>query len=117
MDEQIRIALKKIFRDEQLSEDVPALIIYSRDLNPIGTIFTQQGRLMTMPDVVVWPEDIEQIRDLVRLANEYKIPLIPYGSGSGVCGGANPVGRGIIVDMKKMARIRRLDAYSLTART
>ena len=113
MDEQIRIALKKIFRDEQFSEDVAALIIYSRDLNPIGTIFTQQGRLMTMPDAVVWPEDIEQIRDLVRIANEYKIPLIPYGSGSGVCGGANPVGRGIIVDMKKMARIRRLDAYSL----
>ncbi len=115
MDEQIKIALKKIFRDDQFSEDVPALIIYSRDLNPVGALFTQQGSLMTKPDVIVWPEGVEQIQKLVRLANDHRVPLIPYGSGSGVCGGANPVGRGIIVDMKKMARIRRLDAYSLTA--
>ncbi len=115
MDGRLRASLGKIFRDEQISEEVSALIIYSRDLNPIGTIFTQQGRLMTKPDAVVWPDEIGQIQELVKLANTYTIPLIPYGSGSGVCGGANPVGRGIIVDMKKMARIRKLDTYSLTA--
>ena len=114
MDEQIKNALRAIFGPEQFSDDVPALIIYSRDLNPVGTIFTQQGRSLPRPDAIVWPETIEQVQRLVGLANEHKIPLIPYGSGSGVCGGANPAGRGIIVDMKKMGRVRNLDPYSLT---
>ncbi len=115
MDEHIKQVLKEIFTGRAYSEDVSALIIYSRDLNPIGTIFTQQGKILPKPDAIVWPETIGQIQKLVLFANEYSVPLIPYGSGSGVCGGANPVGGGIIVDMKKMNRIRRLDAYSLTA--
>jgi len=115
MEDKYNNELKKIFRADQLTNDVSALIVYSRDLNPLGTIFMQEGKTMPMPDIVVWPETIEQIQKLVVFANEHKVPLIPYGSGSGVCGGANPVGGGIIVDMKRMNRIRHIDPYSLVA--
>lgn len=115
MDEIIKVELKKIFTDDQITQDISSLIVYSRDLNTVGSIFTQQGKLMRKPDAIVWPETIEQIQRLVLLANKYKLPLIPYGSGSGVCGGANPVGGGIIVDMKKMNKIKRLDNISLVA--
>jgi len=115
MELQIKNAVRGIFDAGQFSDDTPELIIYSRDLNPVGALFTQQGKLLPQPDAIVWPECVEQIQKLVKLANEYKIPLIPYGSGSGVCGGANPTGRGIVVDMKKMNRIRKIDSYSLTA--
>ena len=42
---------------------------------------------------------------LVRLAEEHRVPLIPWGGGSGVCGGTLALSGGIIVDVKRMQRV------------
>jgi D-lactate dehydrogenase (cytochrome) len=44
-----------------------------------------------MPDAVVFPENVFQISTLLKFCNESKIPIIPYGFGSGFEGGINPV--------------------------
>lgn len=31
------------------------------------------------PDIVVYPIDIEEIQKIVKLCNEYKVPIIPFG--------------------------------------
>jgi alkyldihydroxyacetonephosphate synthase len=46
-----------------------------------------------------------------------KIPVIPYGGGSGVCGGTVPIKGGIIVDLKKMNKILEIDEKSLTVKS
>lgn len=43
------------------------------------------------PDAVVYPENVEQISKLVVLCNKNKIPVIPYGAGSGFEGGINAI--------------------------
>ena len=42
-----------------------------------------------VPDVVVFPENISQISNLLKFCNENKIPIIPFGVGSGFEGGIN----------------------------
>lgn len=42
-----------------------------------------------MPDAVVFPETVEQISKLMVLCNRYKVPVIPFGAGSGLEGGVN----------------------------
>ena len=36
-----------------------------------------------MPDAVVYPENAEQISKLMKYCNRNKIPVIPFGAGSG----------------------------------
>jgi FAD/FMN-containing dehydrogenase len=43
------------------------------------------------PDAVVYPETAEQISKLLQLCNTNRIPVIPFGAGSGFEGGVNAV--------------------------
>ena len=58
-----------------------------------------------MPDVVVKPESAQQIADIVKLANEKKIPVTPRGAGSGLSGGAVPLYGGILLSVERMNHI------------
>jgi glycolate oxidase len=58
------------------------------------------------PDVVVQPQNKEQVQKIVVLANKNKIPLVPRGGGSGLCGMAVPIDGGVVVDMQRMNKIR-----------
>jgi alkyldihydroxyacetonephosphate synthase len=100
------------------SENVTAAevdkICYSRDAWPLRLI--RLGRLVldSKPDLVVWPQTVEHIQQIVRLANQERIPLIPVSGAGGVAGGTLPVMGGILIDLKKMNRILTLDEDSLT---
>lgn len=58
------------------------------------------------PDVVVQPQNVKQVQQIVQLANRHKVPLIPRGAGSGLCGAAVPIDAGIVVDMQRMNKVR-----------
>jgi len=55
--------------------------------------------------IVVKPENVLQVQEIVRYANSNKIPVIARGSGSGMSGQAVPINGGIVLDMKKMDKI------------
>ncbi len=57
------------------------------------------------PDAAVWPETTEQVSQIVKFANEHKIPVVPRGAGTSLSGGAVPVRGGIIIDLSRMNRI------------
>jgi glycolate oxidase len=57
------------------------------------------------PDAAVWPESTEQVAEIVRFANEHKIPVVPRGAGTSLSGGVIPIRGGIIVDLSRMNRI------------
>lgn len=61
---------------------------------------------MELPLLVVEPASIEQVSDLVRLANEIKFAIIPRGGGSGMTGGAIPARkRTVIVNMTRLTKV------------
>ena len=41
------------------------------------------------PAVVVWPTSTEQVSDVVRVCSELDVPMVPFGSGTGLEGGVN----------------------------
>ncbi|MDZ7262252.1 MAG: FAD-binding protein, partial [candidate division KSB1 bacterium] len=49
-----------------------------------------------LPDVVVEPIETRQISELMKLATEYRVPVIPRGSGTGLTGGALAIYGGVI---------------------
>lgn len=57
------------------------------------------------PQVVAFAESVEQVSGVARLCNEYKVPLIPFGSGTGLEGGINAIKGGVCLDVMKMDKI------------
>ncbi len=112
--QDIKEKLIEIVGDGNVSIDKIDLLAYSRDSTLITLNWTIQGINAGLPDFVVLPENTVQISEILRLANNEKIPVIPYGEGSGVVGGAIPIYGGIIVDMKKFNKILEINDMDLT---
>ena len=101
-------------RGVQVSCDPPDLWAMSRDCWPRSLLWTKAGLTPHPPDVVAWPADAEEVAAVIRFAAERQIALVPFGAGSGVCGGVVPVRGGIALDLKKITGPLRID---LPART
>lgn len=43
------------------------------------------------PDAVVWPQDVEQLQEMVALCHRHRVPMVPFGTGTGLEGGVNAV--------------------------
>jgi glycolate oxidase len=68
-----------------------------------------------IPDIVLIPHSTQHVSDVLRFANENKIPVYPRGAGSGLTGGAVPVQGGIVLDFTQMNRILEIIPEDLTA--
>lgn len=66
------------------------------------------------PDAVLFAESTEDVAALVRLAGEYRVPVIPFGVGSSLEGHLLAVQGGVSVDMTRMNRVLAVDADDLT---
>jgi len=69
-----------------------------------------------LPDAVVEPETTEEVAEVVRIAGRYKLPLVPFGAGSGLEGAAIPVHGGISLDTIRMNRILEIREADMIAR-
>ncbi len=99
--------LEVIFGARRVSMRTVDLETYSRDMWPRLLLAHRDGiPTAQRPHAVVWPEHIREIVAVVKLAREYGLPIVPYGGGSGVCGGAVPIRGGITVDTKRMQQLR-----------
>jgi len=106
--------LKEIVGENNVSTKEIDLLAYTKDSTLLAFNWTIQGQIAGLPDFITWPETIEQISEILKFANQYKIPVIPYGEGSGVVGGAIPIYGGIIIDMKKFNKIIEINDKNLT---
>ena len=57
------------------------------------------------PDVVCFPENREDVQAILKIARQYKVPVTPFGAGSGLEGQAIPIQKGISVSFRNMNRV------------
>jgi FAD/FMN-containing dehydrogenase len=86
-----------------VSTDPEDLYIYSFDMTE-----EPQGN----PSSIVMPKTPEEIRNLLLLANEEKLPVIPYVSGANIGGLTTTHRGGMVVDLKRMRQIVKFDEIS-----
>lgn len=72
-------------------------------------------KLVYMPEVVVKPNSPEEISEILKLSNQYNIPVTPRGAGTGLSGGALPVFGGVLLSMEKFNKILEIDERNLQA--
>ncbi|ESO82875.1 hypothetical protein LOTGIDRAFT_229861 [Lottia gigantea] len=57
------------------------------------------------PELVVFAENVEHVSHVAKLCNNNNIPLIPFGTGTGLEGGINAIKGGVCLDLNKMNNI------------
>ena len=87
---------------------------YSTDVYWVPRMWLDRLQRPSLPDFVVHPESAAEVSKILKVANRFRLPVIPYGGGSGSQGGTVPLLGGITLDLKKMNRIIRIDEKSLT---
>ena len=66
------------------------------------------------PSAVVFAESTRDVADALALANQYDVPVIPYGAGSSLEGHLLAVQGGISIDVGRMNRVLSINADDLT---
>lgn len=104
--EAAKIKLIAILGESYYKDDRQTLVTHSYDGTPM---------LQSLPDAVIYPENTQQISEIMKVLSEYRIPLISRGSGTNLCGGTVPVHGGVVMVMHRMNRILEVDQENLTA--
>ena len=108
-------SLARIVGPQNVLQDPYDLDRYSADaLNPFRA-FGAEDAFDRLADAVVRPGSTEEVSQVVALANQQGIPLVPYGSGTGVMGAALPVRGGITIELKRLNRILSINQLDMTA--
>ena len=100
-------AIRAIVGPERLSAGESVLDLHSKD---------ESFHPRRKPDVVVWPLKAEEISDILKLANEKRIPVTPWGAGTSLEGNPVPSEGGIVLDLQQMNHILEVRAEDLQVR-
>ncbi|MGH2512466.1 MAG: FAD-binding oxidoreductase [Candidatus Limnocylindrales bacterium] len=69
------------------------------------------------PLAVALPTETAEVAELVRLAAEHRVPIVPRGAGSGLSGGAISVAGGLTISFMRMNRVLEIDHANLVVVT
>ena len=61
------------------------------------------------PQIVLQPETTQEVSQILKYCNENNLIITPRGAGTGLSGGALPIFGGVILDMKRMNKILKID--------
>jgi FAD/FMN-containing dehydrogenase len=97
--------LINIFGADKVVYDAEEIRRYSKDALDITRALPPDFK-SNLPIAIVRPATEDDVVAVVKFANKKRIPLVPYGAGTGLMGGATTVKRGIVLDMKNMRNIK-----------
>ena len=94
MYEMIRTELADVVGPDQVDVKFADKFGHSIDYYWIPEMWHDRGKECPRPDFVVHPSSMEEVSRIMKIANQYRIPVVPWGGGSGSQGGALPVYNG-----------------------
>src|SRR4029450_3523667 len=90
-----RLELEEALGTTEVLSDPLALTLYARDASMV------EGGCA----LVAFPHTVEDVVACMRVAVRHPLPVAPPGSGTGLAGGATPIGDALVVVTSKMDRI------------
>jgi glycolate oxidase len=112
VDSEIYNKIKNLIGEEHVTDSDFEKIFYSSDVSPIPDDLQQE--FGTLPDLIARPKNTKEVSEIVKLALENKIPIIPRGGASWWLGGAVPYNGGIVLDLTSINEQIELDEKTLT---
>ena len=101
----IRSQLAKIVGEQNLIQDSSSDSSY---------LMERRGKFSSSAMYVVFPGSTEEVSAVVRYCQKYNVSIVPQGGNTGVCGGAVSTSDSIILNLKRMNQVRKLDSAGYT---
>lgn len=105
LDENILLEFTEVVGEKYIKIDHATLLAYSYD---------STTQYQALPNAVISPKNKEEIAEIVKICNKYKVPIVPRGSGTNLCAGTTPLKGGIVLLFNRMNQILELDEKNLT---
>lgn len=90
------MALRGVLPESQVTINQTILEQHSRD---------ESYHSASLPDIVVFPTKTEEVSKIINIANQYKVPIVPFGRGTSLEGHVIPYDHGITIDFSLMNKI------------
>ena len=94
----------RLLGKESVLTDKESLFNYGHD---------ETENLSYPPEVLVKPGSVEQVSKIMKLANQYNIPVTPIGAMTGLSGGSLSIHGGIGISMERFNKILKIDEDNL----
>src|SRR5687768_5698836 len=103
-----------------LTAAIPALVTRLRDAVGSQNVLSAHCDLLVYecdgftieknsPDVVVFPQNTQQVAAVVKICSEANVPFLPRGAGTSLAGGCLPVGGGVMIVLTRMKEILEIN--------
>ena len=96
--EEVLTALREALGEQYVKTDPQVLSAYKEEESLTPSFWGT-------PEAVVLPADPEEVGEVMKIANRYKIPVTPRSAGTSVSCGAVPAYKGIVLPMERMNKI------------
>ena len=106
MNDQVQAELKKIFNG-RFSTSESTRANYARGEDTYDPVLSK---------AVVFPETNEEVSKILSLCNEYKIPVVPFGTGTSLEGNVVGNEKGITICLEKMNKILSVNVEDFDCR-
>ena len=108
-------ALRGVLGEAQVITEPAVLAERRHDYWMVSHLRDRQGAAAPSPACVVRPRSVADVQTTLRLANERRVAVIPFGLGSGVVGGVIASPDAIVLDLSSMNAVRSIDPVNLLA--
>ncbi|MDD3889347.1 MAG: FAD-binding oxidoreductase [Syntrophomonadaceae bacterium] len=112
MKTEVQEQIKKEF-DERATDSAFECSFYTRDLAPVPD-FLVDPLFKTRPDMVVRPQNTAEVAQILKIADENRIPVTPRAGGSTVYFNSIPTRGGILMDLNLIKGIKALNKDEMT---
>ena len=113
-------AIQAKLGDDQIVDDKKTRLVHAAGKSFRDLWLLRHGQVQFAPDCVVFPNNEEDVAQIVSAAHEHSVVLVPFGGGSNIAGCLEPKDRNdrmvVSLDMCRMHRVLEVDTFSLTAR-
>ncbi|MDA7552035.1 FAD-binding protein [Candidatus Pelagibacter sp.] len=106
MNDQVQAELKKIFNG-RFSTSESTRANYARGEDTYDPVLSK---------AVVFPETNEEVSKILRLCNEHKVPVVPFGTGTSLEGNVVGNDKGITICLEKMNKVLSVNVEDFDCR-
>ena len=92
----------------------PSRVVFSEDIEP-KYLSDQLGRKHGDASALVFPDNTQEVSDVLKFAHTNNLPVTPRGAGTNLVGSTVPHNGSIILDLSRMNRILEIDKENFTA--
>jgi len=110
----VAAALAALLGHDRVCTDLAALTAKSHDTWPLRLVQTVVGAPPPLPVCIVRPHTTAEVAATLAFLYKQGVPVVPFGGGSGVSGGAQPGPAAAVVDLGALDQILALDETNLT---